>query len=50
MKKLFAKIKKEFQALLPPTLFFFFALHILVLIRTLMLKETGIVLSTYPYR
>ncbi|MDD5460370.1 MAG: hypothetical protein PHG00_01865 [Methylococcales bacterium] len=46
MKRLFANIKEEFQALLPPALFFFFALHILVLIRTLMLKGTGIILST----
>ena len=46
MSKLAAKIKEEIEALLPPTIFFFVALHIVVLIRTLMLKGTGIVLGT----
>jgi hypothetical protein len=37
-----AKIKEEFLALLPPTIFFFFALHIVALIRALLTKATGI--------
>lgn len=36
------KIKDEFFALLPPTIFFFVAFHIVKLIRVLMLKDTGI--------
>ena len=46
MSKLAAKIKEEIAALLPPAMFFFVALHIVALIRTLMLKGTGIVLGT----
>ena len=46
MGKLSAKIKEEIEALLPPTIFFFVALHLVALIRTLMLKRTGIVLGT----
>ena len=42
MNKVFAKIKEEFVALLPPTIFFFVALHIVAFIRVLMLKGTGI--------
>src|SRR5213082_3827716 len=36
------KLKKEFFELLPPTIFFFVALHIVTFIRVLMLKGTGI--------
>ena len=46
MSKLSAKIQEEIEALLPPTMFFFIALHIVALIRTLMLKRMGIVLGT----
>src|SRR4030095_14232263 len=46
MGKLSAKIKEEIEALLPPTMFFFVALHIVALVRVLMLKGTGIVLGT----
>jgi hypothetical protein len=46
MSKLSAKIKEEFYAMLPPTIFFFIALHLVALIRILMLKGTGIPLST----
>jgi hypothetical protein len=46
MSKLSAKIKEEIKALLPPTLFFFIALHLVAFIRVLMLKGTGISLST----
>lgn len=46
MSKLSAKIKEEIEALLPPTIFFFIALHLIALVRVLMLKGTGIALST----
>ena len=42
MSKLSGKIKEEFFALLPPTVFFFIALHIVALVRVLMLKGTGL--------
>ena len=46
MNKLRAKLKKEFGALLPPAIFFFVALHLVALVRVLMLKGTGITVST----
>ena len=46
MSKLTAKIKEEFYAMLPPTIFFFIALHLVALIRILMLKGTGIPFGT----
>jgi hypothetical protein len=46
MSTLSAKIKEEVGVVLPPTIFFFIALHIVVLIRILMLKGTGIPPST----
>jgi hypothetical protein len=46
MSKLTAKIKEEFYAMLPPTIFFFIALHLVAFIRILMLKGTGIPLGT----
>src|SRR5881392_1102325 len=42
MTKLFTKLKEEFFALLPPTIYFFVALHIVAFVRVLMLKGTGI--------
>ena len=45
MSKLTAKIKEEFYAMLPPTIFFFIALHLVAFIRILMLKGTGIQLG-----
>ena len=42
MTKVSAKIKEEFLEILPPTIFFFVALHVVALIRVLMLKGTGI--------
>jgi len=42
MSKLSSKLKEEFLALLPPTIFFFVALHIVTFVRVLMLKGTGI--------
>jgi hypothetical protein len=38
MSKLLTKLKEEFFALLPPTIFFFVALHIVVFIRLLIAK------------
>ncbi len=46
MSKLSEKIKEEIEAMLPPTIFFFVALHLVALVRALMLKGTGIVLGT----
>jgi hypothetical protein len=46
MSKLSTKLLEEFEAMLPPTMFFFVALHLVALIRVLMLKGTGITLST----
>ena len=46
MSKLFTKLIEEFKAVLPPTIFFFVALHLVALIRVLMLKGTGITLNT----
>jgi hypothetical protein len=46
MRKLATKLLEEFEAMLPPTMFFFVALHLVALIRVLMLKGTGIALST----
>src|SRR6266496_2267665 len=42
MTKLFTKLKEEFFRLLPPTIFFFVALHIVAFVRVLMLEGTGI--------
>jgi hypothetical protein len=46
MNKLTEKFKEEVLALIPPTLFFFVALHLVVFERALILKGTGIKLST----
>ena len=46
MSKAFEKVKEEFVALLPPTIFFFITLHLVAIIRVLMLKGTGIPVST----
>jgi hypothetical protein len=42
MSKVIDKIKEEFLAMLPPTIFFFVALHIVAFVRVLMLKQTGL--------
>ena len=42
MNKVFEKLKEEFLAVLPPTIFFFIALHIVGLVRVLMTKGTGL--------
>src|SRR5262245_50349178 len=46
MSKVAAKIGEEIRAVLPPTIFFFMMLTIVALIRSLMLKGTGIPVST----
>jgi hypothetical protein len=46
MSKLSAKLKEEFDALLPPAIYFFVALHLVALVRVLMLKGTGIAVGT----
>jgi hypothetical protein len=46
MTKLFTKLKEEFFKLLPPTIFFFVALHIVMFIRVLMLEGTGLAASS----
>jgi hypothetical protein len=46
MCKIFAKIREEIGAMLPPTIFFFIALHLVTLVRVLMLKGTSIALGT----
>jgi len=46
MSKLAMKLKEEFLAMLPPAIFFFVMLQLVALIRTLMLKGTGIAAST----
>ena len=42
MTKLATTLKKEFLELLPPTIYFFVALHIVAFVRVLMLEKTGI--------
>ena len=46
MVKLSIKLKEEFFKLLPPTIFFFVALHIVAFVHVLMLKKTGIAASS----
>ena len=42
MSKLTETIKEEFLAMIPPTIFFFIALHIVAVVRALLVKATGI--------
>jgi hypothetical protein len=42
MRKLGTKIKEEFLAVIPPTIFFFIALHIVALIHALMVAGTDV--------
>ena len=46
MSKLFTKLQEMFRELLPPTIFFFIALHLISLMRLLMLSGTGLAVST----
>ena len=47
MSKATEKIKEEFLALLPPTIFFFIALNIVALVRRLMTEGTGLPPSSF---
>src|SRR5207248_8251824 len=40
------KLKEEFFKILPPTIYFFVALHIVMFIRVLMLERTGVAPSS----
>ena len=42
MNKAVEKLKEELLAVLPPTIFFFIALHIIALVRVLMTEGTGL--------
>jgi hypothetical protein len=42
MRKAAEKLKEEFLAVLPPTIFFFIALHVIGLVRALLTKGTGL--------
>jgi len=46
MSKLSATVKEEVEALIPPVIFFFVALHVVLLVRNLMLEGTGVSLGT----
>ena len=46
MSNFAVRVEDEIRAILPPTIFFFVMLHIVALIRVLMLKGTGIPVST----
>ena len=46
MSKLTEKLKEELLALLPPTVFFFVALHIVALVRALMTQGTGLPITS----
>ena len=46
MSKLSTKLKEEFFKLLPPTIYFFVALHIVMFVRILMLEGTGVAPSS----
>jgi hypothetical protein len=46
MSKVTEKIREEIRELIPPTVFFFIALHLVALVRSLMVKGTGIPISS----
>lgn len=46
MSNVFSTIKREFMEMLPPTIFFLVALHIVALIRALMVRSAGIEIQT----
>ncbi|WP_333682222.1 hypothetical protein [Dyella sp.] len=46
MSNVFATIKHEFMEMLPPTIFFLVALHIVAVIRALMVRSSGIEVET----
>ena len=46
MKKIFEKLKEEFLEILPPTIFFFATLQLIAAMRVLMLRGTGITVTS----
>lgn len=46
MSHVFEKVKEDLLAVVPPTVFFFVALHLVAFIRVLMLKHTDVPVST----
>jgi len=46
MNKAVEKLKEEFLAVLPPTVFFFIALHIVGLVRVLMTEGAGLPITS----
>jgi hypothetical protein len=46
MGKVSEKVKEEFLAMIPPTIFFFFTLGLVAVVRMLMTKGTGLPVST----
>ena len=46
MHKAAEKVKEEFLAVIPPTIYFFIALHVVALVRALMTKGTGLPLMS----
>ena len=46
MRRVTAKLKEEFVEMIPPTLYFFVALHLIAVIRVLMTKGSGLPLPT----
>jgi len=46
MRKLLEKIKEEFVAMLPPTIFCLITMQLVTVIRVLMLKGTGIAVGS----
>ena len=49
MGKVRETIKEEILAMIPPTIFFFFTLGLVAVVRMLMTKGTGLPIST-PYK
>jgi hypothetical protein len=47
MSKFFSKLKHEFVEIIPPTVFFFIAFHVIAFSRALMLEQYGIPVSTF---
>jgi len=47
MAQVAAKIKHEFMKMLPPTIFFFVMLNLILLVRALLIRNTGLSLPTF---
>lgn len=46
MGKITGKLREEIEAMIPPTVFFFITLHILAVVRSLLVRGTGIPITT----